>query len=68
VALPHAYELDDAPGFERFFLVTCARAFSVQPVLDAAHAVARGATARTAPLALPSELEQSSVTLEKATP
>ena len=37
VRLPSAYRLDDAPGWERFFLVTAESPFEVAPVLDAAE-------------------------------
>jgi len=38
--LPHGYQLDDAPSFERFFLVTDDQPVSVQGVLDAVEALA----------------------------
>ncbi len=64
--LPAAYELDDAPGFERFVLVGSPRALRASEVLRAAQALARrGAAARDAPLALPAGVEQVSVLLEK---
>jgi hypothetical protein len=69
-ALPHAYELDDAPGFERFFLVT--RAGEDTPLeVDTALAAAKElaavpARARRAPLPLPDGWEQTSVTVVKA--
>lgn len=37
--LPSAYELDDAPRFERFFLVTCAERFLARDVVDAAESL-----------------------------
>jgi hypothetical protein len=64
--LDHAYELDDAPGWERFYFVTGKGAFDVTPVLNAAQALAE--SARTRPpgkLALPAALDQSSVILMK---
>jgi hypothetical protein len=39
--LPKAYELDDAPAFERFFLVTSSSPFSPETVLQAARALAK---------------------------
>lgn len=63
--LPRAYELDDAPGFERFFLVASEAPFALEPVLDAARALAGRPEARSAPLALPEGLTQVSFTLEK---
>ncbi len=64
--LPSAYQLDAAPGFERFFLVTAARPFPVAPVMAAAQALAaRPADARRAPLPLPPSFEQTSIALDK---
>jgi hypothetical protein len=56
IAVPHAFVLDDSPGFERFVLVTADRAFSTADAV----AVARGAT-------LP-ELAASELVLEKDAP
>ncbi|MFP2928788.1 hypothetical protein ACLESO_27045 [Pyxidicoccus sp. 3LG] len=64
-SLPRAYELDDAPGFERFFFVASEAPFDVEPVLAAARALAQGPAAHTAPLSLPEGLTQVSFTLEK---
>lgn len=64
--LPDAYELDSAPGFERFFLVTAATPIDVAAVLAAARTLAADpAAARTASLALPPGLAQTSVLLVK---
>lgn len=64
--LPSAYELDDAPGFERFMLVTAAQPFAVATVIEAAQALARrGSAARTQPLALAPSFLQTSVLLNK---
>jgi len=64
--LPSAYQLDAAPAFERFFLVTAARPFPVAPVVAAARALAaRPADARRALLALPPSFEQTSIALDK---
>jgi len=64
--LPSAYQLDDAPAFERFFLVTAPRPFPVATVVDAARALAaRPQEARTSPLPLPGTFEQTSVALAK---
>ena len=66
VRLPSAYELDDAPAFERFFLVTSDAPFPMTAVLNAARALAaRPAAARVGALALPPSLHQASLTLEK---
>ena len=40
-ALPHAIELDDAPGFERFFLITSGFPIDVDNVLKKAQDLAR---------------------------
>ncbi|WP_224369095.1 ActD-like protein [Hyalangium versicolor] len=67
-ALPRAYELDDAPAFERFILVTADKPFPLDEVLSSAHALAASADARKAPLALPEGFTQTSFTLEKVSP
>ncbi|MDY7230218.1 ActD-like protein [Hyalangium rubrum] len=67
-ALPSAYALDDAPAFERFFLITSDTPFALEEVLAAARTVAASASARTAPLALPERYTQVSFTLEKVSP
>jgi hypothetical protein len=64
--LDYAYQLDDAPGFERFFLVTSDRAPPVAEVLAAGRRLAADPRqARRASLGLPAGLEQWSVLLEK---
>jgi anti-sigma factor RsiW len=63
--LSSAYRLDDAPGWERFVLVTAERPFEVASVVDAAARLAGTGAAGTEPLALPSPLEQSSFVLRK---
>lgn len=69
VAAPYAFALDDAPGFERFVLVTCPAPFPLAHVVDAARALAtRGEASRTAPLPLPDALYQRSLTVQKVTP
>lgn len=62
-ALPEAFELDDAPGFERFFLVTSDRAISVPEVLKAA-----GGATRAGDLPLPASMAQRSLLLDKVSP
>jgi len=62
-ALPEAYRLDDAPGFERFYFVTADQPFAVDLVLTAVSHSA-GAEAR---LALPAGLDQYSFALRKET-
>ncbi|PTL75921.1 ActD protein [Vitiosangium sp. GDMCC 1.1324] len=67
VSLPSAYELDDAPAFERFFFVTSDAPFDVNALMDAARQLAQDpGSARNQPLPLPEQLSQTSVTLEKA--
>jgi hypothetical protein len=67
-ALPRAYELDDAPAFERFLFITADTPFALETVLTAARTLAASADARTAPLALPESFTQVSFTLEKVSP
>ena len=67
-ALPHAYALDDAPAFERFFFITSDQPFALEPVLAAARVLATSDDARAAPLSLPPGLGQTSFTLEKSAP
>ncbi len=63
--LPSAYELDDAPDFERFFLITSESPIDVPFVLSAARGLARSERARLDPLRLPSSLEQASFLVRK---
>lgn len=66
VRLPSSYELDDAPSFERFFLVEADQPFDVTSVLRAARALAsRPAAARRDPLSLPAGFAQASLALDK---
>jgi hypothetical protein len=66
VVLSSAYELDDAPGFERFFLVYSAASFDARVVEQAVRKLAsRSAGAESAALALPPSLKQYSVVLKK---
>jgi anti-sigma factor RsiW len=66
-ALPSAYELDAAPRFEIFFLVTAAAPFPVQEVQEAARDFARtaGAGEKVRHLALPAKFSQTSFVLRK---
>lgn len=68
VRLPSSYELDESPGFERFFLITSAQPFSATVVVAAAQALAKSPDAQTRALALPAELSQESLLLKKVTP
>jgi hypothetical protein len=66
VVLPSAYELDDAPGFERFFLVYSGAPFDVGDVERAARALSsRPAGADRDGLALRGGLGQYSLLLKK---
>jgi len=66
VVLPSAYELDDAPGFERFFLVYAAAPFEVGDVERSARALAaRPGAAEREMLGLPRGLGQYSLLLKK---
>lgn len=64
-ALGFSYELDDAPDFERFFLVTSEKPVDVQAVLQAATRLAVGGAAKKDTLPLPEHLHQTSVLLAK---
>ncbi|RJO64405.1 MAG: ActD-like protein [Myxococcales bacterium] len=66
IALPHGYELDEAPHFERFFIVTSAKPFEVQTVIDAARKLGQAQRkADETKLVLPDGLAQSSFLLKK---
>ncbi len=65
-ALPFSFELDDAPGFERFFLVTAAEPIDVVAVTEAATALAEGGVeAQAKGLSLPGGLHQADVVVLK---
>lgn len=66
--IPQSFELDDAPGFERFFLVTSDAPLSPDAILDAARRLAHGPSPRTAPLPVPPGAGVSSVRLDKVNP
>jgi hypothetical protein len=66
VLLPSAYELDDAPLFERFFFITSAAPIDVAQVMAAARKLGADKTqARSARLPLPAGLDQTSLLLIK---
>jgi hypothetical protein len=68
IPLSASYELDDAPGFERFFFVTVDTReprLDVAGVMEAARMLARGADARDGELALPQGWRQQSILLRK---
>ncbi|HEX6241470.1 MAG TPA: hypothetical protein VFZ61_11270, partial [Polyangiales bacterium] len=67
--LAASYELDDAPRFERFFLLTAPRVLRAADALRAAEKLGRRREARgQAELDLPGDVVQSSVLLRKAEP
>ncbi len=63
--LPFSGELDDAPRYERYFMVTSEQAIDVQSVLDAAARLASTGQAGEQQLPLPPHLEQLSVRIDK---
>jgi len=65
--LPHAYALDDAPRFERFFFITANQPIDVQQSLAALRALAQRPDSADAALDLPAELDQWSLRLKKPT-
>ena len=66
VLLDLAYELDDAPRWERFYFVTGSAPFDTAPVVDAARRAAASGDAGPPPaLALSLNVTQSSVLLIK---
>ena len=67
VLLDQSYELDDAPRFETFYLVTGPDPFDLEPVLAAAQRAAGTGGPSAPPLPLAPPLEQSVVSLEKGT-
>src|SRR5262249_37963773 len=62
--LPRAFQLDAAPLFERFVLVTGERPFDAAAVVSAA----RAAPGIDRPLSLPAGFHQSSFVLRKVSP
>jgi hypothetical protein len=66
VLLDHAYELDDAPQWERFYFITAETSFDVAPLMETARQAAVGARG-TPPAALrvPAGFEQSTFSLQK---
>ncbi len=63
--LGEAFQLDDAPEFERFVLVTDDAPIDVDAVVAAAREAAGGADPRKGRLPLPAGLEQSSFVVRK---
>lgn len=65
VRLDHAYELDEAPSFERFFFVTADDPIDPNAVLQAARALGRSDAPTTSALTLPEGTSQISLVLRK---
>lgn len=65
VLLDTAYELDDAPRWERFYFITGDTAFAVPRIVEAARAVAVPTSATPPPLVLPRGLDQATFSLQK---
>ena len=65
VPLDFSYELDDAPHWERFYLITAADSFALEPALEAARRFSRRRAAEPDSLVLPAGLRQSHFTLYK---
>lgn len=63
--LPHAYALDDAPRFERFFFITANEPIDVQQSLAALRTLARRPDSADAAVELPAGLRQWSLRLRK---
>ncbi len=69
VLLANAYELDDAPGFERFFFITSEAAIDVEDILKRAKALANDShRAKTDNIRLPHSFKQFSIVILKGTP
>ncbi len=66
VDLPFAYELDGAPAFERFVLITSPDRLDAREVLAAARAVARTPEAESGALELPPPAREQSILIRKA--
>ncbi|NKB65966.1 MAG: ActD-like protein [Candidatus Latescibacteria bacterium] len=65
VPLDFSYELDDAPHWERFYLITAADSFALEPILEAARRLPRQSDALPDSLKLAPGLSQSLFTLYK---
>jgi hypothetical protein len=65
-ALPHAYALDDAPRFERFFFITADGPIDIRQSLASLRSLAQRTDSATAAPELPAGLRQWSLRLRKA--
>jgi hypothetical protein len=67
--LPHAYQLDDAPAFERFFFITADREIPLDRLLSAAHSLAASPEkAARGRLPVDADMSESSLLLRKVSP
>jgi hypothetical protein len=64
-ALASAYELDDAPSFERFFILSSKEDFELSLVSRALGDLARGSEPATGKLLLPAGIEYKSLLIRK---
>ena len=66
ILLDQAYELDDAPRWERFYFITGDMPFAIAPIVTSAErAIARAGSGAMPPLPLAAALEQSVISLQK---
>lgn len=68
MALPFAYELDDAPDFERFLFVASKSPLSVPELIRQAQTMPVSKHAEQEPLALPEDEAQFSLIIRKPSP
>lgn len=67
VLLPNAYQLDDAPSFERFFYISSRRPLRMKEIAGAAERLAKNpGHSRTAPLQLKNDIQQFSIVIKKS--
>jgi hypothetical protein len=65
VLLDQAYELDDAPQWERFYFVTSDTPFAVAPIVEAVRAATADRRRPPSALALPDGLDQVTFSVQK---
>jgi hypothetical protein len=65
IALQNAYQLDNAPKYEKFYFITSGKPIDTRIVLDAAEKAYRTGDKITLALDLPKNMEQNSITLLK---
>jgi len=67
VLLSSAYQLDDAPGFERFFYLSSKHPIYMNEIVEAAERLAKDPDrSRTAPLELDDGIQQLSIVIKKS--